>query len=148
MTAIARRDKLTRTGRARVTVRSPEGLHLTFKLTARKSWVDRDGNERQGHGYWLEVKRFGEWESCGIAHVNGVLQDTATATTDKASLYGAHVLLKALLADDPHPVVRGRAYDVMVEDRCGACGLELTDPTSIERGYGPVCFDRLMEGVA
>jgi hypothetical protein len=34
---------------------------------------------------------------------------------------------------------------IQEEERCGVCGLELTDPESIARGIGPVCFGRLTE---
>lgn len=31
---------------------------------------------------------------------------------------------------------------------CGRCGRELTDVISIDRGYGPVCYEKHLKAVA
>lgn len=38
-----------------------------------------------------------------------------------------------------YPALRAVAY-IDVADECGRCGQELTDPQSLERGYGPTCW--------
>ncbi len=41
------------------------------------------------------------------------------------------------LGQDKFPKV-----DVFHEGQCGSCGRKLTDPLSIERGFGPSCYQR------
>lgn len=36
-----------------------------------------------------------------------------------------------------------RVAEIVAEDSCGKCGLPLTDPVSIARGFGPDCFGAL-----
>lgn len=139
--------RLVRTGAAIVTVRNENDQHLTFRLRARAPWTGRDGIERPADGYWMDLKTsYGEWDACGIATEDGQLRPTSRSTGNHTSLYAAHITL-ALLANardtNKHQVtLRSRTYTMLLEERCGKCGRELTDPVSIERGLGPECFGK------
>lgn len=135
---------LIRTGQALVTLRNPDGLHLVYRLRARQPWTGRDGRERPGGGYWLDCRVAGvEWVAVGIADPAGGLRYTENATPDRAIRYGARILLRALV-DNVRVISTdaGRVYTLHVEDRCGRCGEELTDPLSVEDGLGPTCYER------
>lgn len=135
---------LIRTGQALVTIRNPDGLHLVYRLRARAPWRDRNGVERPGDGYWLDCREAGrDWTPVGIATTSGALVDTKHSTQNRAIRYGAQILLRALV-DDVRVIssTAGRIYTLHVEDRCGRCGEELTDPLSVEDGLGPTCYER------
>lgn len=51
--------------------------------------------------------------------------------------------LRALLAEIEADPRAAAAHDGLLTGRCGCCGRELTDPTSIEIGIGPICRERL-----
>lgn len=124
---------LIRTGQALVTIRNPDGLHLVYRLRKRE----------RGDGYWLDCREAGfQWTSVGIATRYGV-RPTKNATTDRAIRYGAEILLGALVQGVRVISAKGdRVYTLHVEDRCGRCGEELTDPLSVEDGLGPTCYER------
>lgn len=135
---------LIRTGQALVTLRNPDGLHLVYRLRKRAPWKGRDGRERPGDGYWLDCRVAGvEWVAVGIAANTGDLRFTDRSTPDRAIRYGAQILLRALV-DHVRVIAtpNGRVYTLHVEDRCGRCGEELTDPLSVEDGLGPTCYER------
>ena len=141
-TPVARMSALLRTGRAVVTIRNPDGLHLVYRLRVREAWTGRDGIERPGTGYWMDVREGGEWTSVGIAGDDATIRPTSRSTSSRAVQYGAALTLRALRAGRTTIEERGRLYTLFVEDRCGRCGRELTDPVSIQRGLGPECYGK------
>jgi len=38
-------------------------------------------------------------------------------------------------------------YEQITTARCRLCGRKLTVPKSIMRGYGPVCYKKIFEGI-
>lgn len=141
--------RLVRTGDCRITIRNAAGLHLTYRVNACKAWEDRQGRTQPGIGYWISVRSGDDWVRCGKLREDGTPSATRNQTDDRVALYGAMVVGQALLAaptDDTeaeqtwYVEVANRSYHVGLEHRCGACGRELTDLVSIQRGLGPHCY--------
>lgn len=76
----------------------------------------------------------------------------ATERPAKAKRYRASIT-DTLARPNIHPLERERLEqaiagiaDVLGEARvCGRCGRDLFDPTSVARGYGPECAERMAE---
>lgn len=139
---------LTRTGQARITIRNAAGLHLTYRVRKCQPWTGRDGRERPGIGHWVDVRSGDDWISCGKLDDRGTRRDTANTAADALGLYGAVLIGMYLYGAQRLGVAgdtitaKGRTYSVHLEDRCSACGRELTDPVSIERGMGNDCYGK------
>jgi hypothetical protein len=153
MTTMTATRPLVRTGFAIVTITSRQtGAHLTYRVRACKPWTDRNGVERPGVGYWIDLRTADQdWLSCGKLNDGGHLQTTRNATDDRTALFVAQRVGWALLSaplvdtDDDVPAVEwdvilnDRRYGCHLEDRCSNCGASLTDPQSIATGLGPDC---------
>jgi hypothetical protein len=148
---------LVRTGFAIVTITSRQtGEHLTYRVRECQPWTGRDGRERPGVGYWIDLRSADQdWTSCGKLDNAGALQPTRNATDDRLALHGARAVGIALThaprvdEDDEVPAVEweatiaARAYGLQLEDRCRRCGDALTDPDSIRSGLGPYCEEQV-----
>lgn len=137
--------RLLRTGCAIVTIRNPEGRHLVYRLRRRDPWIDRDGHERSGEGYWIDCREADDWAPVGWATEDGELKHTSISVENRAMRLGAFVMLRALRAGTRTTEFSDRLYTVHVEHRCGRCGGELSDPVAVERGYGDTCWRRMQE---
>jgi len=157
MTTMTTTRPLVRTGYAIVTITSRQtGEHLTYRVRACKPWTDRQGVERPGVGYWIDLRTADQdWVACGKLAEDGTHLATRNATTDRVALFVAQRVGWALLdaptvdddADEPKVEwdfsIDGRAYGCHLEDRCRRCGDALTDPDSIRIGLGPYCEEQV-----
>lgn len=105
--------------------------HETFEL---RRWENRDGHVV----VTIQVKGFG---GSKLYHVNTATGDCRPARdcpADPLLRYAAQSALRfAWTGTVPTP--SNGVVEVVEEAVCGVCGLELTDPVSIERGIGPTC---------
>lgn len=116
-------------------------LHQTFHV---KKWTTRDDAVM----VTVEVAGSGDWAS-GTFPIR-VLQLNEQGTTtiardernaDKLLQYAARAALTFARTGETLTAPNGTVA-VVEESTCGACGRELTDPVSIERGIGPECFGK------
>lgn len=109
--------------------------HETFEL---RKWENRDGHVVVS----IQTKGFG---GVKVYHVNTVTAALIEArderNADALLRYAAQAALRfAWTGTLPTPA--NGTVSVVEESVCGVCGLELTDPVSIERGIGPTCFGK------
>lgn len=119
-------------GRAKFTLRSEKTLdHITYKIRRRE----------KDSGPWFVHVRCGS----GYAYLGTIFEDTYQfrATSQTASYWMASPKFK-VFQWFWSKMTTGRQelpsnLSVFHEDRCGFCGQPLTDPFSIETGFGPTC---------
>ena len=114
-------------------------LHQTFRL---KAWTNRDG-ERMVTADLND----GDWGAgtyaTKVVHYNTTKGEkwTAKGQSDKLLDYAARAAL-AFAEFGVLPTPSNGRVECVEASHCGACGLKLTDPVSIERGIGPECFGK------
>lgn len=118
---------------------SERRLHQTFRL---KAWTNRQGERIVTAD--LNDGVYGVYETTRVLHMNAASGETFAAKgapSDRLLAYAAKAALTfARTGTVPQPG-NGRV-ECVEASLCGRCGLELTDPVSIERGIGPECFGK------
>lgn len=115
-------------GKAKITLQSKRTTrHYTYKI------------RRGDHQIWFVSRLSDEgYIYIGIIRADGSF--TFTSKTPHKEVGGPHTRAfnwfwyRLQSSNSIHPML-----SVYHEGRCGACGLELTDPVSIREGYGPDC---------
>ena len=125
-------------GKAKPTLTSASGNHFTFKIDAGK---DDDiffvkvlnGPDNSWNGDWQFIGFVkavaGIPTSCLLAGKKGHPNSTSFKALSWAL---AHLNRGDIPAD----------LTIQHNDKCGACGRELTDPVSVATGLGPICAGR------
>lgn len=144
-----RAGRMLATGQVRITVKSHKtGQHITvrFKCTA-------DNRDR---AFAQDDNR--NWVPCGLSKASHVFIDVPRPDGDWADKVGTYYPQSGcFFADgnaDPARIYAaamaaqwlcGAEFksEISEEERCGACGRQLTDPESIARGIGPECFGKM-----
>lgn len=114
--------------------------HQTFAM---KRWTARDEAEMIS----VTVHRSGDW-AAGIRPTNVLTLDLTrkrirVGSDDRLLVYAAEAAVAyAWFGDTGVPTPKNGSVAVVEESTCGACGRELTDPVSVERGIGPECFGK------
>lgn len=139
-------------GRVKVTVTPQNGEHITllFKCYA-------DNRQRQYAG---DVQK--NWVDCPYEDCTHLFVEVPTSSgtwNDKVGTFyprsgkwfdaddadprrtRAAILAAMWLEGQPDTLLAGFRFQEASE--CGVCGLELTDPVSIDRGVGPTCYGKL-----
>lgn len=109
--------------------------HQTFFV---KKWTGRDGTDM------LSVEVKGSWPRQRVLHVNTITGTTSPAREsagDALLVYAAKAAL-GFAYTGTVPTAGNGTITVTEESVCGICGMELTDPVSIERGIGPQCYGK------
>lgn len=109
--------------------------HQTFQI---KRWTGKDGT------VMLSVEVKGQWPRQRVLYVNTTDQRTTIAresTDDQLLVYAARAALGYAYTGTT-PTAGNGIVEITEESVCGMCGMELTDPVSIERGIGPQCFGK------
>lgn len=144
-------------GRVKVTVSAPSAPHITvlFKCFA-------DNRKRQ-----YDDTRSKNWIECPFADASHIFVEVPSATrlgnyndsigtfypksnkwyegdnADPVRVDAAIAIANFLMGDTSRfPLLQFKEAN-----ECGKCGLELTDPVSIERGFGPDCFGKVTGSV-
>ena len=131
-------------GALTVTVSSKKTMrHITLRFRCRR---------KSASGKWITVP-FAEashvfvedydWETIGTLYPNSGVLFFAPKTNEAARWCVVAVLR---LVNGDRSVERQAEF--APEDICIRCGKPLTDPQSIERGYGPECFGMATQSVA
>lgn len=112
------------------------GDHYTFRVSQAK---DEHGTPQER--WFAEVETgYRDFRYLGMVdQATGVRRTKATRYSDDAGCMKAlRWFLRAALGGHLPDKV-----EVRHEGRCGRCGRELTEPTSIDRGIGPDCWERM-----
>ena len=96
-----------------------------------------------GNIWFVSVKIDGGYRYAGFIKKNNE-NEYEYIKGKKGMLSADSVPIKGLLwvirhADNMHPAIK-----VIHHGRCAKCGKELTDEESIERGFGPICYKRVV----
>jgi len=124
-------------GRALFTVSNDRTkTHYTYKVNRKEG----EFRGKRTSTYFVKVKdASAQW---GFAYL-GILQKDGTLITTSKSRYGAATVEFKGAQWACAAVVNGKAIPeyahIQHAGRCGKCGKELTDPTSIKFGIGPEC---------
>lgn len=116
--------------------------HQTFVL---RSWE----NDKAETIVTVEVKGSGDYAAgvrpIKVMHVNvsqrSIFEARDERNRDALLIYAAHAALMFAWRNEV-PTPTNGTVEVHEEAVCGMCGLELTDPESIERGIGPTCYGK------
>lgn len=138
-TEATREGRMLLAGQVTATVLLPTDEHITLKLTAKNKTSEGWERAQLADAQFVFVK-MGERhvatmypEAAGCAIEWRAKVELSADAADALAVLFSH-MAGGLFSDD---------YEVRSEDRCGYCGDKLTDPVSIERGIGPVCYGRV-----
>lgn len=132
MEAAAARDFIL-AGNARVTFKSVKtGDHFTFRIKKAKP---AEGSTRQIPEVWF-VSVMYDYESDGYQYL-GIIRNGKFGASLKSQNMKSAPSYKCFSWSWEH--LDHENLEVWHEGRCGRCGRALTDPQSIESGYGPEC---------
>lgn len=111
-------------GKSIFTLRSvPTGKHYTYRVDKGKKY------------FFVSVRHGDDFLSIGAIRIDDMKAFPAWGSKDFApSMKGLNWFLSHLDSDQ---------IEFFHMGRCAACGLALTNPESIETGYGPVCRERI-----
>lgn len=105
--------------------------HQTFEM---RRWENRDGHVI----VTIQVRGYGGDKLFHVNTITGDVREARGCPSDPLLRYAAKAALTfAWTGTTPTP--SNGTVTVVEESVCGVCGLELTDPVSIEHGIGPVC---------
>jgi hypothetical protein len=125
-------------GRVTVTVTSRRtGRHVTLRFRAcdkERSWQTVPFDEAT-HVF---IDDYDDERIATFYPKGGVLFFDETA--NEAARWTVQAVLRYLAGCNPKFL---DLAEIVAEDACGKCGLPLTDPESIERGFGPDCYGML-----
>lgn len=120
-------------GKAVVTLTSAStGQHFTFKVSASK-----DGNVFfVKHLFGPNNSWDGDWAFLGVVFADNraILRAGKKGKPDAPSFKALGWTLRNLAAE-----VFPASLTIQHNDHCSVCGRELTDPTSVALGIGPIC---------
>ena len=120
-------------GKAKVTLQSHMTKeHFTYKI-------------RKGDGdAWFVHRLTGgnDYVYLGTIFPEGFSATRKTTPKDRASIHFTAWSWFWNIFDKQHRIPRG--VSIYHEGQCGRCGNTLTDPVSIQQGYGPECQKRRM----
>jgi hypothetical protein len=117
-----------------IEIRTPHGMPVVLKLCGGKSRTPGSVNVTNGVKYGEpNAEYFGRIDEWGRPHGN-----LATYEPSDPIEWGVIEALRRL-ASDPAAVAAEHGH---ATGRCCFCGRELTDPKSVQVGYGPICADR------
>ncbi len=137
-------------GRATFIAESPKGDHFTFRVGSQTSeWPL--GSGKKNTTFFLNVRAAGGRRkpngSQSPWRYIGILKDTGDIKPTAKSEYKPDDKLFAVAAWSVRQVLDGKllpeGYAIHHAGKCGKCGRELTDPTSMERGIGPDCWEAM-----
>lgn len=135
---MTRESRMLALGRMTATITSrASGQHVTLRLRCKdeaKGWEIVPFDEAS-HVF---IEDFDGERIATYYPRGGVLFYTDHASD--AARWSVQALIRYLAGG--YPEFDGQA-EVVAEDACGKCGQPLTDPESIERGFGPDCFGEL-----
>lgn len=150
-----RAGRMLLAGQVRVTVTSKAtGEHITIRF---KAALDNRENTKAGHRPRPRPDLKKNWPNVPLAEATHVFIDVPTPDDGFGDKVGTHYPLTGKFysdrSADPARIFAASAaahwlngtevrspVEIAEEERCGACGRELTDPESIARGIGPVCL--------
>ena len=144
ITQETRLGRMLSAGRLTATMRSKKTEeHITLTL-----------NSMVKDGQWKHVS-FAEATHVFIKLGRGEYGSTTIATfyPQKSQIYfnteveAYKYVVRNILVAAQTGVNETTAFEIFEEERCGVCGLALTDPISIERGIGPTCLGRITGSV-
>jgi hypothetical protein len=119
-------------GNAIVTFKSRRtGNHMTYKIT-----------KADNGAVWFVSVMYGgdDFQYIGIIDKEMVFKWTKKSRVDaKSPSFMAFAWSWSHLYSDQ--------LEVWHEGRCGKCGKRLTEPESVERGFGPVCWEKISSGL-
>ena len=121
-------------GKSIVTFKSLKtGKHFTYKVKKAKG----DYSTR----YFVSVNQNDGYSYMGmITAANGIFTNTRGSEISRiAPSFLAFRWVWLHIVNNSFPL---KGVEVWHEGRCGRCGKQLTDPESIESGYGPYCRKR------
>lgn len=121
-------------GHAVVTLISPTKVHRTYYI-----WAIKDGFIKGpiNDAKIVHVRDASGWSYLGELRDNGTVfyySSSSIYSIDSSEVKGIRYLIKMMQKDFDTPMV------VQHEGCCALCGRRLTHPKSIERGFGPKCF--------
>ena len=126
-------------GKAIFTVESPSGDYYTYKVSA-------PGKDPESPVRFVSLLTGPDNESSytylGMLSQNGTgvrLTPRSRFSPQAQPVRVVDWAVKHIMNDIPFPP----NYRVHHEGRCGKCGRTLTTPESIERGFGPECWEKL-----
>lgn len=115
-------------GRAVFTVRSEtSGDHWTFKVTCKK----------EGEPYFVSLLCGGDFLYLGFMPKAGRYLTSAKSCRKRTHV--AHSVMEFLLKELERGSLHSK-FSFFHEGKCAKCGKPLTNPESIERGFGPGCW--------
>lgn len=117
-------------GKATFTVRSlTSGKHWSFKINKHETDDVYFVKALAGEFYYIGYIKSGKYNNSKKLEYS-----EESAATHQVMVYLLSYIQKGYL----HP-----KFEFFHVGKCAACGRPLTDPTSIERGFGPHCASRL-----
>jgi hypothetical protein len=109
--------------------------HQTFQI---KTWTGRDETPM------LSVDVKGAWPRQKVLYENlttGRVSIARESEHDQLLVFAARAAL-GFAYTGTVPTAGNGVVEIHEESVCGMCGMELTDPVSIERGIGPQCYGK------
>jgi len=121
-------------GKAIFTVANPHGKHYTFKIRKKKDMP-----------YFVSLltgpDNYANYTYLGIyipAHAEVRLSTKSRYNAESLPVKVVRWAIKMIHEGKELP----EGYSIRHEGKCARCGRRLTDPVSIERGFGPECWRR------
>ena len=130
-----RMGRMLAAGRLTATIKSKRtGTHITVSFTSKvKTGQRKWGNERFAEATHVFING-GQGNKLGTFYPQK--GNLYLDTQDAAWIYAINAILNAAQSG----VQDTEQFEITEEERCGKCGLPLTDPVSIARGIGPTCL--------
>lgn len=125
-------------GNAIVTMSSPTGIHKTYYIRA--PYLDDKSEFTNDVRFVYALVGDNTWLYVGGLYKNGsYFRLTRNSRFNETSpiAKGAYYLTRMMNEDFDTPMI------LQHEGCCARCGKRLTDPQSIERGFGPHCWSSL-----
>ena len=129
-------------GRAEFTIKNIDsGVGFKYKVTKSKNYQSKNG---KGHMYFVKVKSGSGWVYAGfLKEYDGKFY---FGKGNKGNLEENSLEIKGLMYAIKHGnSILPRPMVMIHHCKCASCGKKLDDEESIQRGFGPVCWNRAKE---
>jgi hypothetical protein len=114
------------------------GEHLTLKLTAKAKRDDRSGYDKVStldEATHVFINDYNDWQNKAGTFYPRSGKFYSADHASPVLVFAAEQVLQFITQGTHH-----RLVEIDLESRCLRCNIELQDPTSIERGFGPECY--------